>query len=278
MPATPTNIAVTIAEVGLLVAGLVLLWRYVLSERARKARRESGGLPAWDVSVSDFLLFAFLMIAGGLVAGLVAGAISARWNLAEDTRTIVGSAAFQLGLLIAPALLPFFRTPPATRPLSRSTAFGSGLATFLIALPIVTLVNLLWLQFLKVTGLPTEQQDLLRMFSDADEPALIILLVVLATLVAPVTEELLFRAIFFRYLRTRIPRWLALVVPGTIFAALHVNWPTLEGLPSLVPLITLAVIFSIAYERTGKITTAMVAHGLFNLHTILLLFSGATTV
>ena len=32
MPATPTNIAVTIAEVGLLVTGLVLLWRYVLSE------------------------------------------------------------------------------------------------------------------------------------------------------------------------------------------------------------------------------------------------------
>ena len=167
---------------------------------------------------------------------------------------------------------------PSTRPSSQSSAFSSGFATFLIALPIVTLVNLAWLQFLKVTGLPTEQQDLLRMFSDADHPALIILLIVLATLVAPVTEELLFRGIFFRYLRTRIPRWLALILPGTIFAALHVNWPTLEGLPSLVPLVTLAVIFSIAYERTGKITTAMVAHGLFNLHTILLLFSGATTV
>ena len=150
MPATPTNIAVTIAEVGLLVAGLVLLWRYVLTERARKARRESGGLPAWEVSVSDFLLFAFLMIAGGLVAGMVAGAISTRWNLAEDARTIVGSAAFQLGLLIGPALLPFYRTSPLLRPSLRASAFSSGLATFLIALPIVTLVNLAWLQFLKV--------------------------------------------------------------------------------------------------------------------------------
>src|SRR5690606_1185495 len=133
-----------------------------------------------------------------------------------------------------------------------------------------------WLEVLKLLGLPVVQQDLLRMFTQAEDPALIILMVVLATMVAPVTEELLFRATLFRYLRTRVPRWIALVVPGTIFAALHVNWTTLDGLPSLVPLITLAVIFSLAYERTGRISTAIIAHGLFNLHTILLLLSGIT--
>jgi len=138
-------------------------------------------------------------------------------------------------------------------------------------------VNFAWLELLKKLGLPTEQQDLLRMFTQATEPALIGLMIVLATLIAPVTEELLFRATLFRYLRTRIPRLLALFLPGTVFAALHVNWVTLEGLPSLLPLVTLAVVFSLAYERTGSIATAMVAHGLFNLHTILLLFSGATS-
>jgi uncharacterized protein len=275
MPATPANIAVILAEAGLLLAGLVLLWRYVLSAKGRSAGRHKA-IETWNISVSDFLLFTFLIIAGGLVAGFFGGLIFRRWDLSDDTRMILGSAAFQLGLLIGPALLPLNVTDPSQRSRGAS-ALSSGLATFLIALPIVTVVNLAWLQFLQFSGLPTEEQDLLRMFSQADEPSILALMVILAILIAPITEELLFRATLFRYLRTRIPRWMALLLPGTIFAALHVNWLTLEGLPSFVPLISLAVIFSIAYERTGKIGTAMVAHGLFNLHTILLVFSGATS-
>ena len=276
MPATPGNIAVTLLELALLVAGVVLLWRHVLSRRARTTNTPRWRIETWDVTFSDFLLFAFLIIAGGLVTGFVGGLILARLDLSMDTRMIWGSAAFQLGLLIGPAILPLnLGHHPLRPPLGRG-AWQSGLATFLIVLPVVTVVNVVWLEVLKLLGLPVVQQDLLRMFTQAEDPALIILMVVLATMVAPVTEELLFRATLFRYLRTRVPRWIALVVPGTIFAALHVNWTTLDGLPSLVPLITLAVIFSLAYERTGRISTAIIAHGLFNLHTILLLLSGIT--
>jgi membrane protease YdiL (CAAX protease family) len=276
MPATPGNIAVTLLELGLLLSGLVLLWRHVRSRRDPATESPRWQLEPWNVTLSDFLLFSFLIIAGGLVAGFIGGLILARFDLPTDTRMILGSAAFQLGLLIGPTLVPLnLGHHPLRPPLDRG-AWRSGIVTFLIALPVVTVVNLAWLGLLKLLGLPVEQQDLLRMFTQAEDPALIILMVVLATMVAPVTEELLFRATLFRYLRTRVPRWIALVVPGTIFAALHVNWMTLDGLPSLVPLITLAVIFSLAYERTGRISTAMIAHGLFNLHTILLLLSGIT--
>lgn len=276
MPATPGNIAVTLLELGLLLTGLVLLWRHVLSRRGRATNSPPWRIAAWDVTVPDFLLFAFVIIAGGLVAGFAGGLILARLDLSTDTRMILGSAAFQLGLLIGPTLVPLNLGHHPLRPPLDRRAWQSGIATFLIVLPVVTAVNLIWLEVLKLLGLPVQQQDLLRMFTQAEDPALIILMVVLATMVAPVTEELLFRATLFRYLRTRVPRWIALGVPGTIFAVLHVNWMTLDGLPSLVPLITLAVIFSLAYERTGRISTAMIAHGLFNLHTILLLLSGIT--
>jgi len=121
------------------------------------------------------------------------------------------------------------------------------------------------------SDLKTSPLQLLRFIPE------ITLMIVLATVLAPITEELLFRATLFRFLRTRAPRWIALFVPGTIFAALHVNWTNLDGLASLLPLVTLAVVFSIAYERTGRIGTAMIAHGLFNLHTVVLLLSGATS-
>ena len=41
---------------------------------------------------------------------------------------------------------------------------------------------------------------------------------------------------------------------------------------SLAPLVVLAVAFSLAYERTGHIGTAIVAHALFNLNTVILIF------
>lgn len=276
MPVDSSEAFIAAFELTLLLTGLVLLWREVLSPRARASQPTSAALPPWRVSLADFLLFTFLIVCGSLFVSFIAGLLLKPFELSNDTALIIGSAAFQIGLLLGPAFIPLSLGHHPLRPPLNGAAFRSGLATFLIALPVVTVANIAWLAFLKATGLPAEQQDLLRMFSQADSVGLLALMVVLATLVAPVSEELLFRATIFRYLRTRLPRWIALLLPGTIFAALHVSWPTFDGLPSLVPLITLAAIFSIAYERTGNIATAIVAHALFNLHTIVLLFAGVT--
>lgn len=274
--ATPPA-ALAAFELSLLALGIVLLWRLVLSPAARaRARSTPAALEPWRVSVSDFLLRAALIALSGFIGSLAAGLVLGPLDLSTDAKTILGSAAFQLGLLIGPAFIPLdLGHPPLRPPLPRSV-FVSGLVTFLVALPIVTAANLCWLWFLELTGLPAEQQDLLRLFAEADSSALLATMIVLAVFVAPIAEELLFRATFFRYLRTRTSRLLAVLLPGTVFAALHVNWLTLDGLASFVPLVTLAVVFSLAYERTGRIATPMIAHAFFNLHTIVLLFAGAT--
>ena len=119
-----------------------------------------------------------------------------------------------------------------------------------------------------------EQQDLIGMFANVESPTLLAIMILLAIVTAPISEELVFRSGIFRYFRTRMPRWIALAVPAAFFALLHVNWDTLEGLASLGPLVMLAVVFSLAYERTGRIGTSMVAHALFNLNTIMLIYSG----
>ena len=96
-------------------------------------------------------------------------------------------------------------------------------------------------------------------------------LLVAAIIIAPVTEELIFRAGIFRYMRTRLPRWAALLIPALLFGALHSN------LASFVPLVAFGVVFSLAYERTGRIGTTMVAHALFNLTTALIALTGVDT-
>jgi len=95
-------------------------------------------------------------------------------------------------------------------------------------------------------------------------------MIVLAAIVAPITEELIFRAGLFRYLRTRIPRALALILPALLFALLHGN------LAAFTPLCALGVFFALAYERTGSIAVPMIAHALFNLHTIVRVMAGIT--
>jgi membrane protease YdiL (CAAX protease family) len=122
--------------------------------------------------------------------------------------------------------------------------------------------------------LPIEGQDVVGLFVNAHSIAAKATLFVLAVCVAPVTEELVFRAGLFRYLRTRFPRRVSLLGPALIFGALHVDWKSLDGLAAFAPLTVLGMILSLAYERTGRIGTAIVAHALFNLNTILLLLAG----
>ncbi|HEY1848384.1 MAG TPA: CPBP family intramembrane glutamic endopeptidase, partial [Opitutaceae bacterium] len=103
-------------------------------------------------------------------------------------------------------------------------------------------------------------------------------LVVVATLIVPITEEAVFRAGLYRYLRTRIPRSAAVILTSLLFAALHVDMSNgYKGLVSVGPLFVLAAVFCVAYERTGTIATTMVAHSLFNLNTFLLVVSGIAT-
>ena len=181
----------------------------------------------------------------------------------------------QLGMLggIAAFRYGVSREMPSDTP-ARVGVFASGVATFLISLPLLTATSVIWQSLLELLGLPAEQQDLIGMFANVESPTLLVIMIILAIGTAPVTEDLVFRAGLFRYFRTRMPRWLALTAPALLFAVLHVNWQTLEGLASVGPLVMLAIIFSLAYERTGRIGTSMVAHGLFNLNTIMLIFSG----
>lgn len=273
MPATPFNLTVAATELALLLSGLMLLWRLMIRPAARTEARPDL-LPAWGITWPEFLLHAFTVFGAGLL-GSVAMSLGLRGiEMAADTRTILVNIGFQSGLLIGAALVPLgLGHAPLAAPFNRRS-LSSGFVVFLIALPVITLVNLLWLGLLQLLGAPAEQQDLLRLFTETESIPLLLILITLATLVAPLAEELLFRAMLFRYLRTRIPRWIALLLPGLIFASLHVNWMTGDGLASFAPLVMLAVVFSLAYERTGRIGTVIVAHAFFNLHTILILFSG----
>jgi uncharacterized protein len=80
--------------------------------------------------------------------------------------------------------------------------------------------------------------------------------------VAPVAEELFFRAFFYRALRTRLPVWSAALIDGLVFGSLH-----FQGLDSAVILPVIAIFGvgqCLVYERTGSLFAVIAIHAAFN--------------
>lgn len=268
MPSLAASYALTL-ELLLLVVGIVLLWRLGLSP---EARARPAALPAWDASLSEFFLFVWLTIVAGFLGQYAVGYYSKSHPLDETHMAIIGTAALHGGMLLGMAVYRFtFARQHARLMFAFLPALRTGLGTFLVTLPVITGVSLLWQMLLKLLGYSPTPQVSIELLRHTDSPALRAGLVVAAILIAPISEELLFRAGIFRYMRTRVPRWIALLLPALLFAALHLD------VGSFVPLMALALVFSLAYERTGNIGTTMVAHALFNLNATLLVLAGVDT-
>lgn len=261
-------------ELGLALGGAILLWQRELRPSARR-NRPAAALAHWDIPVVEFLILVLFIIGGTLLLASTASLLAKGFQLRGDAVTLLGGAGAQLGMI---AGVVFFRTRPNLKreppEPSEPGLVRAGATTFLLALPIVLVAAKSWELVLKACGLPTDRQSLIGMFAHADSIWMLLGMSFLAVVIAPVAEELVFRAGLFRFLRGHLPRWVALLAPALFFASLHVNWTNGEGLSSLAPLVVLAVVFSLAYERTGRIGTSIVAHALFNLNTILLIVAG----
>jgi len=272
---TPASGAAMAAEGAMILAGLWLIWRFVVSKRGRDSRYLR--LPEWRLPPIDFACFIALAFVGAAALSSAAGPLLRPLHLDGDSAIVAGGAVMHLGILLG--LGSFFllygakaRRAGAPGPFP---VFASGVVTFLIALPVVFAASSAWEFILQRAGLPDEKQDMVDILQNSHSWLLKGSLVAVATILVPITEETIFRAGLFRYFRTRVPRWMTILLTSALFGALHVSWSdNLSGLPSLAPLFALAVVFCLAYERTGRIGTTMVAHALFNLNTFVLVVAG----
>jgi uncharacterized protein len=264
------------AELAIWLAGLWLLWRLVLRRSARDSRQVR--LREWTLPPIDFVCYLCFGIVGALTLSGIAGLLIHYAKVSADATTVLGTVAQDGGFLLGLAgfhVMYAGRLAGDANPPNLGLALRTGIATFLIAMPIVALTTWAWESLLVAAGLPNEKQAVVGLFENTQSPALKVCFIVVAGLLVPAAEEMLFRGALFRYFRTRMPRWVAIALTSALFGAPHVAWGDhMGGLPSLVPLIVLAAVFCVAYERTGSIGTAIVAHALFNLNMMALVMAG----
>lgn len=96
---------------------------------------------------------------------------------------------------------------------------------------------------------------------------------VLAAVLAPVVEEIMFRGVLYRHLRESSSRWggrasvvLSVAMSSVLFAVIHP-----QGWLAVPVLSMLAVVFALAREWRGTLIPCMVAHGVNNGVTTLML-------
>ena len=112
-------------------------------------------------------------------------------------------------------------------------------------------------------------QEVADLISDASSLVLKVGLVLAAVLLAPVTEEILFRGVLFNALRKRGDRF-AMVVSSLVFAAAHALGLDVErmwqsALVVLPPIFALGMILAWVTRRSGRLGPAIMLHSGWNL-------------
>lgn len=286
MSSDPLQLTLAVLEYALIFAGAGLLLWLLFSRTQRTRWLGTHRLSHIHLSLSEFALGAVLIFltgfAGNALAQLLLGPFLGKAPDHAGLQLLVYNLANYGGALLGwrwlfPSVLRAWQTRsdlPPVRPvrqtLSWSEATGYAVGTLLVALPILILVSLGWTELLRACGLPDEPQDLIALFTQTKSPFVIAGMLLVACVLAPIYEELLFRAGLYRFVRQKLGRTPALLISGACFGAMHANWA------GFLPLAVLGILLALVYEATGSIRVAVIAHGLFNLNTIILLLSGLT--
>jgi membrane protease YdiL (CAAX protease family) len=104
-----------------------------------------------------------------------------------------------------------------------------------------------------------EQEDIETLF---DDNAVLPLVFIALVIMAPLSEEVFFRAFVFPGLVRPIGLVPAMVVSGLIFGMFHVTG--LSSLGLVLPFGAIGAMFAWLYYRTGSIWSSIIAHALFN--------------
>ena len=138
-------------------------------------------------------------------------------------------------------------------------AVGTGLVLLMVSYPLIMLAEAITQTFLPADS---SKQNIVELFSTSGAIDQRIMIIFFAVVVAPVTEEFLFRFFLYGVLKRYLGRFFGLVFNAVLFGAVHGH------LPSFAPLAVFGLCLAIAYDWSGSILVSMTMHSLFNAATL----------
>lgn len=264
----------------LLIAGLgcwlVLIKRYGFG----RGKLPFGKVREWRISWADFGLLIWIVFCWIFLSMILIGYLfeseDGRGYQSLIWQTVAGGFAMQVGVIAIIAYLRVYRGSMRakkfnTHQMSVWKVLPFGLFVFMTAFPAVSLVSYIWMSLLtyfKSAGydVPAEQQEIVNLFTQAETIISFLALWFMATVLAPVAEELLFRGAIYRFLKGRCSTAGAMLISAVLFSLVHFN---VASFPSLV---VMGIFLCVAYELSGNLEVSIVFHSIFNLNSIFLIY------
>lgn len=136
-----------------------------------------------------------------------------------------------------------------------------GTLAFLASLLPVFLV--LWASWKWGFRTKETQHSFLKLIQENPDPEILFWITLAAVVLAPLTEELVFRVILQGSLQSKFSPATSIVISSIIFAGVH-------GFPDSLALVPLAVILGYVYHRRHSYLAVVVLHASFNLLNLIL--------
>ena len=132
---------------------------------------------------------------------------------------------------------------------------GRSLLALAAAYPVLLLVQAM---VYGVAGMDVQPQEVVRFLQEASTPRDRLAVMVMAVVVAPLAEEVIFRGYLYPVGKRYLGPFVSLGITSLLFAVLH-------GHAASIPaLFTLAVCLGLAYEKSGSLLVPMIMHAVFN--------------
>lgn len=227
-------------------------------EESNERPKPWGPLKETDALLGFLFVFGGLLVAGGVVFGLISQ---------EPDRTLVSLVPQGILFVGVPIAVAAMRTP--SRPW-RAVGYvpfkGTDLWLVAAAMGVQIGVTVVF----SLLFFAPEQDTLVDDVNFNETTVAAIATVILIVIAAPITEETLFRGLFFGALRSRAPFWAAAGASGLLFGAVHLA----SGDAAVAGLLTLfGVILAWLYEKTGSLGPPIILHMVNNSIAIIPLLS-----
>lgn len=281
METPPIDAPIAIASlliIAVLISSAVLWIRQ--AQRPRDLIPPDKGVASWPIGWVNFGIFISAMIIAVFLAQQIGLALllDPEGGVPELTPWLaVASVILLQGPMIAVFYMArrFYPEQYAGRltkvEYSLVESFKKAVPLFIMSLPVIWIATLIWssvLSGLQNLGVVEEfaPQELVTLFQSGGDWLAIIILVLMAVIVAPVVEEIIFRGCIYRFLKSQTTIPGAQILSGGVFAMLHAN------LLSFVPLVMVGFLLARAYEKTGSLAVVIWFHAFFNAFSLSLLF------
>jgi uncharacterized protein len=279
---TPSQILLGLYSLALLGGGIACLVILLMRASQWRAGRRAPG--PWQIGYLDFGLFVCLLVFAWVFSSML-GNFVASLLLPRDFENpeYLGLLAGISALLMQGGFIALFliwrethrhelEGPLTPRLLGVGALLRESLFFLLAAYPLVVAASLgsrALFEALEAFGLEVdlEEQLAVELFRSIESPWLLGLFAFAAVVMAPLGEELVFRAGLYRFLLRPLGKPFAMILSSLLFGAIHLN------LAGLAPLALLGIFLCVAYDLSGNIRVPIVMHMIFNAHTVgLLLF------